>query len=122
MKRPFTPAAPGRAPTSKQQQPPARALRWLRGPIPIEWLCHAARLPGRSLHVAIAARCLCSSKQARHVELSNSASQPFGLDRNAKYRGLACLERAGLVAVRRKLGRSPIVTIGDTGGGDERQS
>jgi hypothetical protein len=44
------------------------------------------------------------------------------LDRNAKYRGLAWLEQAGLVTVERKIGRPPMVTIMDVGGGGERQS
>jgi hypothetical protein len=37
----------------------------------------------------------------------------FGLDRNAKYRGLAWLEQARLIAVERKLGRPPLVRILD---------
>ena len=55
--------------------------------------------------------CLAKAANTRQVEFSNSASQQFGLDRNAKYRALACLEAAGLVTVSRKLGRSPTVTI-----------
>jgi hypothetical protein len=43
--------------------------------------------------------------------LSNVSGHRFGLDRNAKYRALAWLERAGLVTVERKLGRAPVVTI-----------
>jgi DNA-binding transcriptional ArsR family regulator len=45
------------------------------------------------------------------VELSNIATLEFGLDRNAKYRTLAWLERAGLVRVERRRGRSPVVTL-----------
>ena len=37
----------------------------------------------------------------------------FGIDRKAKYRGLSALEKAGLVRVRRKLRRNPVVTILD---------
>jgi hypothetical protein len=51
------------------------------------------------------------------VALSNMDSLRFGLDRNAKYRGLSWLERAGLIKVERKLGRAPMVTILE--GGDE---
>ena len=56
---------------------------------------------------------LANAANSRQVELSNSASQQFGLDRNAKYRGLCWLEEAGLVRVQRKIGRSPTVTILD---------
>jgi hypothetical protein len=45
------------------------------------------------------------------VPLSNTSSIRFGLDRNAKYRALVWLEGAGLIAVERKLGRAPLVTI-----------
>ena len=82
-------------------------------PAEIDWLTKAARLPGRSLHLAVLLVCLAKAAKTRQVEFSNSASQQFGLDRNAKYRGLCWLEEAGLVRVERKMGRSPAVTILD---------
>jgi len=82
-------------------------------PAEIDWLTKAARLPGRSLHLAVLLVYLAMAANTRQVELSNSASQQFGLDRNAKYRGLCWLEEAGLVRVERKIGRSPAVTILD---------
>ena len=33
---------------------PKAGERFLKGPIPMDWLSAAARLPGKSLHVAIA--------------------------------------------------------------------
>jgi hypothetical protein len=51
--------------------------------------------------------------KSRVIPLSNITSLRFGLDRNAKYRALAWLEEAGLIAVERKLGRAPIVTLND---------
>jgi hypothetical protein len=85
----------------------------LRAPIPLDWLSAAARLPGKSLHVGIALWFMGGLQKSRIVSLSNITSLCFGLERNAKYRGLAWLEEAGLVAVERKLGRTPIVTIND---------
>ena len=81
-----------------------------------DWLASAARLPGKSLHLAIGLQLIASSQIGREVVLSNLALQRFGLDRNAKYRALAWLEEARLVSVERKLGRSPTVTILDRGG------
>jgi hypothetical protein len=78
---------------------------------PLGWLSAAARLPGKSLHVAIALWIIGSLHRSQIVALSNNTIRWFGLDRNAKYRGLTWLEEAGLVSVRRKLGRAPIVTI-----------
>lgn len=77
----------------------------------MDWLSTAARLPGKSLHVAIAVWFTASLNKSATVPLSNLAGLPFGLDRNAKYRALAWLEEAGLIEVERKLGRAPIVTL-----------
>jgi len=80
-----------------------------------EWLARAARLPGKSLHLAIGLQHIASTQNCRQVVLSNLASRRFGLDRNAKYRALSWLEGARLVAVERRFGRSPLVTILDCG-------
>ena len=77
----------------------------------LDWLSTAARLPGKSLHVAIALGIMSSLQRSDVISLSNNTIRRFGLDRNAKYRGLAWLEEAGLISVRRKLGRAPIVII-----------
>jgi hypothetical protein len=75
----------------------------------------AAKLPGKSLHVGIALWCAAGTAGSVSVPLGNISSWRFGLDRNAKYRGLNWLEAAGLIAVQRKCGRAPLVTIFDPG-------
>jgi DNA-binding transcriptional ArsR family regulator len=45
------------------------------------------------------------------VTLGNLELAPFGIDRAAKSRALTALEDAGLIAVERKVGRLPIVTL-----------
>jgi hypothetical protein len=84
---------------------------FLKGPIPLPWLEVAATLPGKSLHAAVALWYAAGLTKSASIPLSNIAGLRFGLDRNAKYRALAWLERAGLVRVERKLGRAPVVTI-----------
>jgi hypothetical protein len=78
-----------------------------------DWILKAARLPGKSLHLAIALQFNVLDERKRRVELGNVAWQRFGVDRNSKYRSLAWLESAGLIAVERKIGRAPLVTILD---------
>jgi hypothetical protein len=90
---------------------PRAGEKFLKGPIPLDWLSTAARLPGKSLHVAIAIWFTASLAKSATVPLSNIAGLPFGLDRNAKYRALQWLEEAGLISVERKLGRAPVVTL-----------
>ena len=90
---------------------PRAGEKFLKGPIPLDWLSTAARLPGKSLHVAIAIWFTASLAKSATVPLSNIAGLPFGLDRNAKYRAMAWLEKTGLICVERRLGRSPVVTV-----------
>jgi hypothetical protein len=79
----------------------------------LSWVETAARLPGRSLHVAVALRYAADLSGSASVHLSNTVCERFGLNRNAKYRGLQSLEQVGLVVVERKRGQSPLVTILD---------
>jgi len=80
-----------------------------------DWILRAARLPGKSLHLAIALQFKAFDQGKRQVELGNVVWQRFGVDRNSKYRSLAWMESAGLIAVERKIGRAPVVTILDGG-------
>ena len=97
--------------SSRRLPRPKAGERFLKGPIPMDWLSAAARLPGKSLHVAIAIWFTASLNKSATVPLSNLAGLPFGLDRNAKYRALKWLEDESLVSIERKLGRSPVVTL-----------
>lgn len=92
-----------------------RGERFLKGPVPLEWLSAAAYLPGKSMHVAIALWFLAGLTESRQVTLSNVIALRFGSDRSSKYRALAWLERARLIEVERKLGRAPVVTLLDHG-------
>ena len=98
--------------SSRQILPRAsRGERFVRGPIPLDWLTVAAQLPGKSLHVGVALWFEAGLRKAAVVPLSNITGRLFGLDRNSKYRGLDWLAGAGIITVQRKLGRAPVVTI-----------
>lgn len=101
----------GTTTASKRPPVPGKGERFLKGPIPLRWLEAAAVLPGRSLHAGIALWYAAGLTRSASVPLSNISGLRFGLDRNAKYRALDWLEKAGLVSVERKLGRAPVVTI-----------
>jgi len=88
--------------------------RFLRGPIPWDWLTKAARQPGRALHVALELWRWAGIKRTREISLSLSgAARELGTSRSALSRGLRALEGAGLVSVERKAGRKPTVTLLD---------
>ena len=85
--------------------------RFLKGPIPWNWLQKASMLPGKSLHVGMALWQRSGIQKSRTVKLSNVAMEDVGVDRFAKRRALKALEEAGLISVERGQGRSPIVTL-----------
>lgn len=97
--------------TSRHASPKLSMARFIKGPIPLEWVERAARLPGRSLHVALALWYLAGLKRSMTVSVSNRALESFGIDRFAKRRALDWMEKAGLVRVEKVNGRSPTVTI-----------
>jgi hypothetical protein len=82
--------------------------RFLRGPIPWDWLSHAMLLPGKALAVALHAWLLVGIKGTTTVPVNLSRC---AVDRSAASRGLRELERAGLVRVDRRAGRKPVVTL-----------
>jgi hypothetical protein len=86
--------------------------RFLRGPIPWNWLAVAMGLPGHALHVGVALwHQAYLAGGGADVAHSATAMQKWGVSRYAARRGLAALEEARLVAVDRHTGRKAIVTI-----------
>jgi hypothetical protein len=88
--------------------------RFLRGPIPMAWLCRAGELPGTSLRLALALWHHAALQKDRTVKLSTKVRIQMGLEnRHAVYRALEKLEGAELVSVERHQGRCSLVTIKD---------
>ena len=88
-----------------------RGQRFLRGPIPWDWLSGAARLPGKALQVGLAIWHLAGLKNAMTVELSRAPLESLSVTRQAAYRALKVLEDAGLIKAARRSGRKTRVTI-----------
>ena len=104
------PFVPKKAPL-KSPQPRKAGGKFLKGPIPLNWLSAAGLLPGKALHVGVALWFLSGVYRTNTVKLSNGVLVLFGVDRHAKYRALNFLENAGLITCKRQAGRSPVVTI-----------
>jgi hypothetical protein len=85
--------------------------KFLRGPIPWDWLSAAARLRGKALHVALAIWHLAGLKKTMTVELSRVPLESLGVTRQSAYRGVKALENAGLINAGRRSGRKTRVTI-----------
>lgn len=85
--------------------------RFLRGPIPLEWLMKASQQSGQALHVAIAIWFLTGVKNTNSVQLSNKLLNEFGVNRYSKRRALKQLANAKLISVEQGRGKSPVVTV-----------
>ena len=89
-----------------------KGQQFLKGPIPLPWLCKAAHLPGKAVIVALAIHYRAGVlKRRKGITLSRSVLSRFGVGRNAGYRGVTALEQVGLITAERKRGRCPRITI-----------
>jgi hypothetical protein len=89
-----------------------RSSRFLKGPIQLELLQQAARLPGKALAVYVAIRHRSDLQSSSEVTLPGDYLAAWGIDRDAKRRALAVLEDSGLILViERRPGRSTIVAL-----------
>jgi len=96
--------------------------KFLKGPIPWNWLTKAAQQPGKALHVAFTLWFWAGIERRRDVFLSLSrAARELGTSRSAMSRGLKFLEHAALVSVQRQSGRKPKVTLLDAPPDDNSQ-
>ena len=71
----------------------------------------AARLPGKAFVIGIVIWYRIGLTRSPTITLSSTVLSRFGVDRHAKRRGLEALERASLIAVDRRSGKNPSITI-----------
>jgi hypothetical protein len=84
---------------------------FLKGPVPLDWLMIASKLPGKSLQVGITLHYLAGLKKTTTVRLPQTTLNQFGVSRHCKYRALQYLEQAKLITLNRTHGKNPTVTI-----------
>jgi hypothetical protein len=103
-------------PRRSQTAPQARQVQgeFLKGPIHLEWLGTAAKLPGKALATALAIMFEVGRRRSTEITLTTAILQRFGVGRKAKHRALTHLQSAGLIAVHREPRRNPVVTIVDS--------
>ena len=87
-----------------------KALRFIRGPIPLRWVEQACHLRGKVGRMVLAIWYL-RGLSGEPVSLSPAILATFGVTSRTGRRVLRRLEVAGLVTVERRRGRSPRVTI-----------
>jgi hypothetical protein len=75
------------------------------------WLSRAAQLPGRALHVALGIQFETAVQRKSTIQLGNHLLRSWGVNYDAKRRGLQALEAAGLITVEYRLQANPVVTV-----------
>lgn len=85
--------------------------KFIKGPIPFDWITAAAKLRGQALAVALAIWFRAGLERSKTVTLSSTTLILFGVGRSGKARGLSLLENAELIRVDRKNGKNPVITI-----------
>ena len=113
LKLPDTPVKQKSPESSSLPPKHSKGEKFLRGPIPWDWIKIASSLPGMALHVGIALWHLAGFDNCAIVKLSGKLLRGMGVERHSGYRGLKQLEEGKLVAVKRHRGRNPEVTILD---------
>ena len=94
----------------KSYRPQGRE-KFLAGPISLHWLALASRCPGRAIVVALVLWYRHGLEKSISIQFNQSRWANFGLSRDAARRGVAALERAGLISVERLPGRKPTITL-----------
>lgn len=117
---PRSAATDARPTTSKRTPTTTRRTSndwFVKGPLPGPWLSLAAELPGKCLHVAMAVWYMAGLKKQTSVPLTRQTLAKFHVLPDAGRWALKKLEAARLVAVERKPGCAPVVTIQDAPAG-----
>ena len=84
---------------------------FLKGPIPMPWLIAAANLPGKALHIAIALWFWSGIKISRTFELPLNTIKDMGVSRQTCYLQLKAMEEAGLLSIKKRMGKKPEITL-----------
>ncbi len=92
-------------------QPSPLASKFIRGPIPLDWVLRAGRLKGKALQVGMILWFESGCLKSRTVPLRQTLAQEFGCHRDTIIRAVRELEKAGLVTVVSDPGRCLSVTL-----------
>lgn len=85
--------------------------QFIKGPIPLNWLCTASKAPGRVLQVTLALWHVSCLTKSPKVKMQRRWREIFGFSEKAYSHALRILESKGLVNVERLPGQTANVTL-----------
>lgn len=85
--------------------------QFIKGPIPLAWICKALQLSKNAIKAACAILFLSGILGDGWIELKNTDLKKFKLNRSGKSFGLKELRDSGLIEVKRRPGKNPLVKI-----------
>src|SRR3954466_67354 len=89
-----------------------REAQFIKGPLPLGWVAKAARAGHpHALPVLLALKYKTDTLRQPWVKPPAAVLRLLGVDKDARSRAIAALERAGLVQVQRRRGRPPLVRL-----------
>ena len=89
-----------------------REAQFIKGPLPLGWVAKAARAGHpQALPVLLALKYKTDTLRQPWVKPPAAVLRLLGVDKDARSRAIAALERAGLVQVQRRRGRPPLVRL-----------
>ncbi|MEE8170847.1 MAG: hypothetical protein V3T70_09890 [Phycisphaerae bacterium] len=97
--------------TSRRPRRRKPGRRFIKGPIPWNWLRRACTLPGKAPIVGLALWYWHGLAQSKRLAVSHADLRELRVGPGAVARALRNLEQVGLVSVNRHRGRNPIVTL-----------
>ena len=87
------------------------SVPFLKGPVPMDWLSAAGKLPGKAFNLGIAIWWLANMANSKKVKLTGRALGYVGISRDATSDALKRLEENGLILVKRLPGQRSTVEI-----------
>lgn len=96
--------------TGEWNEPPVKQ-KFLKGPVPLDWLTLATQLPGKAVNVGLALWWIHGMSKTDELKVTRQALVAFNISRDALYDGLNRLQVAGLVELTRKPGQRHLIRI-----------
>lgn len=97
---------------AEQQQKVVRQVEpFIKGPIPIRWVSAAARLPGKTLQVALSLLWISGMQPGRHIKVTRRALDLFGVSDDAYRDALVRLTTSGLIEASTRPGQRALVRM-----------